>query len=234
MSFHRNQTGEDIHALTAGTYADTAARDADTDFQVSGNLNKLVRVNSSPVNYFVLTSLSPTVWSDLVSTATADTAVYAQLSSTVDQEPGVSTPVVITYNTQDSINGITHSTSVDAGELTIVTAGIYTISPQPQVGKDTGGAKVDFDMFVQVDRGAGFVDEDNSNIRLTIKDSDITDVIVSTFNISLDVGDIIRMMQRVSSTGVGMGLKTLAAEVGPPSIPLTPSVIFSIHRSGGV
>lgn len=161
-------------------------------------------------------------------------AIYAQLSSSVDQEPADTNPTVITYNIQDAINGITHSTTVDSGEITIVKAGIYFVCPQPQVGKDSGGVKVDFDMFLQVDRGAGFVDEVNSNIKLTIKDSDITDVIIVGFSVSLDVGDVIRLMQRVSDAAVGMGLKNTDPVVGPPTIPRTPSIIFTMFRVGGL
>ncbi len=143
-------------------------------------------------------------------------------------------PTVITYNIQDAIAGLTHSTSVNPGEITVDTAGIYFIAPQPQVGKTSGAAKTDFDMFLQIDRGAGFVDEPNSNIRLTIKDMDITDVIVLAFTVALNVGDKIRMMQRISSSAVGMGLKNSDAEVGPPTVPRTPSIIFSMHRVGGI
>lgn len=159
--------------------------------------------------------------------------IFAQLSSSVNQEPTVTTPVVITYNTQDDIQGLTHSTTVNPGEITIITPGVYFISPQPQVGKTTGAAKTDFDMFLQINRGSGFVDEDNSNIKLTIKDSDITDVIVSAFTVSVKAGDIVRLMQRISSSSVGMGLKNTDAEVGPPTVPRTPAIIFTMYRIGG-
>lgn len=163
-----------------------------------------------------------------------DNTIYAQLSSSVDQNPGDTNATVITYNTQDAISGLTHSTSVDPGEITVDTAGIYFVSPQPQVGKTTGAAKTDFDMFLQVDRGSGFVDEPNSNVKIVIKDSDITDVIVSVFTISLSGGDKIRMMQRVSSSSVGLGLKNTDPETGPPTIPRTPSIIFTMYRIGGI
>ncbi len=162
-------------------------------------------------------------------------SIFAQLSSSVDQVPVDTNPTIITYNTQDEINGIGHSTSLNPGELEILPgfAGVYFVSPQAQVGKDTGGVKVDFDMFWEIDRGGGFVDEANSNIKLTIKDADITDVIVSAFTISLVVGDKIRMLQKVSDSGVGMGLKNTDPVVGPPTVPRTPSIILTMHRVGG-
>ena len=162
-----------------------------------------------------------------------DLIPFAQLNSNVDQEPTVTTPVVITYNVQDAINNLTHSTSVNAGEITIDIGGTYFVMAQPQVGKDSGGTAQTFDMFLQVDRGSGFVDEANSNIKITIRDSGDTDVIVSGFTISLAATEKIRMMQRVSSSSVGLGCKVTAAEVGPPTVPLTPSIIFTILRIGG-
>lgn len=140
-------------------------------------------------------------------TTIIDTSIFAQLSSSVDQDPADTNPIVITYNTQDAISGLTHSTSVNPGEITIDTAGIYLVSPQPQVSKTSGSIATDFDMYLQVDRGSGFVDEPNSNIKLAIQDSDLTDVIVSAFTIQLNAGDKIRMMQRVSASNVGLGLK---------------------------
>ncbi len=159
-----------------------------------------------------------------------DNTIFAQLSSFVDQIPTNTTPTVITYNVQDDINRINHSTSVNPGELTITTAGVYFISPQPQVGKDSGGVKVDFDMFLQINRNGTFLNEPNSNIKLTIKDPDITDVIVLAFTIELEVGEKIRMMQRVSSDSVGMGLKNTNAT---SEVPRTPSIIFTMYRIGG-
>lgn len=170
---------------------------------------------------------------NIKATTIIDDTIYAQLNSSVDQNPTDTNPTVITYNTQDAINGLTHSTTVNPGEITIDTAGVYFVSPQPQVGKTTGGTKVDFDMFLQVDRGSGFIDEDNSNIKLTIKDSDITDVIVSAFTIVLNAGDKIRMMQKTSISTAGMGLKNTDPVVGPPTVPRTPSIIFTMYRVGG-
>ncbi len=159
-----------------------------------------------------------------------DDTIFAQLSSFVDQIPTGTDPQVITYNTQDAINRINHSTTVNPGEITITVGGTYFVSPQPQVGKDSGGTKVDFDMFLQVDRNGTFVNEPNSNIKLTIKDADVTDVIVSAFTIELGAGEKIRMMQRTSNSGVGMGLKNTNIT---GAVPRTPSIIFTMYRIGG-
>ncbi len=156
--------------------------------------------------------------------------IFAQLSSSVDQIPSDTNPTVITFNTQDGIQGLTHSVSVNSGEITIDTSGLYIFVIQPQIGKDTGGVKIDVDLFTQLDTGSGFVDVVDSSVILTITDADITDVLILTEVMPLNVGDKVRCMQRVSATGSGIGLKSTAAVVGPPSIPATPSVITSIAR----
>lgn len=67
MAFHRELTDADIHSLTAVSYADIAARDADTAFNTdTENLNKMVRVNA-PVSFYLLGSIVPT-WVELSST----------------------------------------------------------------------------------------------------------------------------------------------------------------------
>ena len=163
-------------------------------------------------------------------------SIFAQLSSSVDQVPVDTNPTVIAYNTQDEINGIGHSTSLNPGELEILPGfgGVYFVLPQPQVGKDSGGVKTDFDMFWEIDRGSGFADEPNSNVKITIKDSDITTTASSAFTITLNVGDKIRMLQRVSNSTVGLGLKNTDPEVGPPTVPRTPSIILTVYRVGGI
>lgn len=159
-------------------------------------------------------------------------AIYAQLSSSVDQIPSVTTPVPIEFNTQDAIVGLTHSTSTDPSEITIDTSGVYLMNPQSQVGKSSGSSKATFDKFVQKNTGSGFVDIANSNVKIVIKDFDVTDVIIINEVARLSAGDKIRFMQRVSNSTVGLGLQATAAEVGPPTVPATPSIIYSMFRIG--
>jgi len=67
MSFHKDQIDDDNHALTARTYDDITARDADSTFNTdSDNVNKIVRVDS-PLAYYVLSSISPT-WATFMQT----------------------------------------------------------------------------------------------------------------------------------------------------------------------
>lgn len=157
---------------------------------------------------------------------------FAQLSDKNDQNPSVTTPVAITLDTNDALQGITHSETVNPDEITINEDGVYTIIAQPQVGKTSGATAVTFDMFMQLDTGSGFADVARTNVKLVVKDFALTDVLVFAQGVDLNSGDKIRLMQRTSSTGVGMGLKATAAEVGPPTIPATPSIIVTIFKVG--
>lgn len=183
-----------------------------------------------------VTSISAGVITTTVrySSSTVGASIFAELSSDVDQIPGSTDPVVMTYNVQDSLEGLTHSVSVNSGEVTVITAGVYEIIGQPQIGKDSGGVALTFNMFIQIDTGSGFVDVVNTNVKHTVKDADITDVLLVDVVKRLDSGDKVRLMQRVSSTLGVLGMKATAAVVGPPSIPATPSVIFTMLKLAGV
>jgi len=156
------------------------------------------------------------------------TAIYAQLSDSTTQTPGTTNPTAITMNTDDEISGISHS----AGVLTIDTTGVYWFDLECQVGKASGGTAIQVDIFAQEDVGAGYVDIDNTAIRITVKDSDRTDVVTFVIARSLVATDKIRFMIKVSTTTGSPGIYATAAVVGPPSVPATPSVILSIHKVG--
>jgi len=161
-------------------------------------------------------------------------AIFGQWSSDVDQTPLDTDPLVITYNTVGTVNGLTHSLVTDPGEITVPTAGVYFVSARPHVGKTSGGVKIEFNMFLQVDRGIGFVDETNSNVKFTTKDSDVNGVLNSAFTIILEAGDKIRMLQRVSNSSMGLGIKHTDAQVGPPTVPETPAIVLTIFRTGRI
>lgn len=200
-----------------------------SDLNIWGDiLNDYLRV-SHGVNGSIDTT-TDAIFSNITVDKITDNTIFAQLSSPVDQNPQDTNPTVINYTVQDSINGITHSTTINSGEITIDVEGMYFVSPQPQVGKTSGSTAKEFDMFLQIDTGSGFVDENNSNVKLTVKDQDLTDVIISVFTIKLNVGDKIRIMQRVSDAGVGLGLKNTDPVSGTPR---TPSIIFTMYRIGG-
>lgn len=66
---HEDLVAPFIHAVPAKIFADIAARDADSAFQVIANINKLVRVDS-PLSFFILAAIGPAVWLEFSSTLT--------------------------------------------------------------------------------------------------------------------------------------------------------------------
>lgn len=87
MSFHRNQIDDDIHVVNARTFADVTARNADTDFQITENINKMVRVDS-PISYFILASVGPTVWTEAGSTGFDEFLELTDTPSTYSGQAG--------------------------------------------------------------------------------------------------------------------------------------------------
>ena len=156
-------------------------------------------------------------------------AIYAELSDSADQAFAVAgTHYSITFDTNDEIAGITHSTSVDPENITIVTTGVYTMFAQPQVAAAPGGAGT-FHMWLQKDAGGGFVDIADTNIELSLT-SGKEDVIPLATTFLLTAGDIIRLRVNVSDNGIKLDAQ--AAIVGPPTEPAIPSIIFTMFMMG--
>ena len=152
-------------------------------------------------------------------------AIYAELSNSNDQTFAVGgTAYSITFNTNDEISGITHSTSSNPENITIVTSGVYTIFAQPQVAAAAGGAGV-FHMWLQRDTGGGFADIANTNIELSLASLE-EDVIPLATTFSLDAGDVIRLRASGGDTKINLAAQT------PAGAPAIPSIIFTMFMIG--
>jgi len=152
-------------------------------------------------------------------------AIYACLSDSTDQTfAETETGYNITFNTNDEIDGITHSTVSEPQNITIVTSGIYTIIAQPQVHADPGASGY-FHMWLRRNTGSGFADVANTNVELILASNE-EDVIPLIVTIALDAGDVIRVNASVSHTGIELDAQTPANE------PAIPSIIFSMYRIG--
>ncbi len=79
-----------------------------------------------------------------------ESPIFVQLSDSTNQKPFVTTPVVITFDTNDDIRGITHSISLATEDIIIDFDGTYTIIAQPQVEKTSGGGTVKFHMWARI------------------------------------------------------------------------------------
>ena len=146
---------------------------------------------------------------------------YAQISSTEDQRPTVTTPVQIELNQNDSISGIQHSAE-NPGTIRISDSGIYVLIAAPQVGR-TSGTKARFVDFWLRKNGT---DIQNSNVRVVIGEDSNKDVIVNQTMMPFNSGDLINVMMSVEVADEGLGIEA----IHPTGEPLIPSIIFSMHK----
>ncbi len=146
---------------------------------------------------------------------------YAQISSTEDQRPTVTTPVLVELNQNDSISGIEH-TAENPGTIRISDSGIYVLIAAPQVGR-TSGTKARFVDFWLRKNGT---DIENSNVRVVIGENSSKDVIVNQSMMPFNAGDLVNVMMSVEVPDEGLGIEA----IHPTGEPLIPSIIFSMHK----
>jgi len=146
---------------------------------------------------------------------------YAQLSSTEDQRPTVTTPVQVTLNQNDSISGVEHSAE-QPGTVRINESGIYVLIAAPQVGRTSGKENRFVDFWLRKNG----TDIANSNVRVVVGDKGSKDVIVNQAMMPFDAGDLINVMMSVEVPDEGLGIEA----IHPTGEPLIPSIIFSMHK----
>jgi len=146
---------------------------------------------------------------------------YAQITSTVDQRPSGTSPVLITMNQNDEISGIEHSTQ-NPGDILIKEAGVYVIIAAPQVGRTSGTEERYVDIWLR----RNGVDIANSNVRNVVGTTGAKDVIVNQTMMSFDSGDVVNVMMAVEAPNEGLGIEA----IHPKGEPTIPSIIFSMHK----
>jgi len=145
--------GEPVYLSTTVAGAFTATKPVSTPFQV-GHIGK---VNATTGFLQVeLIALNP--------------SIRGVFSDTTDQTYTASTSKAINFNTNDIIEGITHSTTVDNEEITFDSGGVYIITVEPQYTRTTGGGTDVLNMYIQksTDGGTNFVNISDSNIKFNI------------------------------------------------------------------
>jgi len=146
---------------------------------------------------------------------------YAQISSSEDQRPSVTSPVLITMNQNDEKSGIEHSVEAP-GDIRLREAGVYVIIAAPQVGRTSGTEERYVDIWLRKNGK----DIPNSNVRKVVGTKGQKDVIVNQTMMSFNSDDVINVMMSVETANEGLGIETICPE-GEPTIP---SIIFSIHK----
>ncbi len=149
--------------------------------------------------------------------------VTGQFSDSTDQKPGVTTPVVITFDTNDIVlEGLSHSTTVSPEEFTADVSKPFTFMLAPQW--ETGSNVATIDFFIQLDTGGGFVNVVNSNVKVDRAPGNTGGVIPLMASVDMNVGDKVRFLQRISQTAESIGIVATAADA---EVPATPSVILT-------
>jgi hypothetical protein len=146
---------------------------------------------------------------------------FAQISSTKDQRPSTTSPVAVTMNHNDEINGIEHNLDKPA-DIKILYSAVYVVVAAPQIGRTSGNEPryIDF-WYRKNDR-----DVPNSTVRAVLKDSTEKDVLVNQSMMTLSDGDILNIMMCVETGEEGLGIETLF----PNSRPVIPSIIVSLLK----
>ncbi len=146
---------------------------------------------------------------------------YAQITSTEDQRPTVTTPVAVELNQNYSISGIEHSVE-NPGIIKIRESGIYVLISAPQVGRTTGEKARFVDFWLRKNG----TDIPNSNVRIIISKNDHKDVIVNQLMMPFNAGDVVNFVMSVEVGDEGLGIEA----IHPTGEPLIPSIIFSMHK----
>jgi len=146
---------------------------------------------------------------------------YAQITSTEDQRPTVTTPVQVTLNQNDSISGIEHSAETP-GTVRIKDSGVYVLIAAPQVGRTSGKDNRFVDFWLRKND----TDIPNSNVRAVVGDKGSKDVIVNQTMMPFEAGDLLNVMMSVEVPDEGLGIEA----IHPTGEPLIPSIIMSLHK----
>ena len=146
---------------------------------------------------------------------------FAQMCSTEDQRPNVTTPIAIALNQNDAISGIEHS-SEQPTNIKIFEPGIYVVIVAPQVGRTSGTEERYVDVWLRKNG----VDIPNSNVRCVLRGSRDKDVVVCQTMMPFNKDDRINVMMSVEVPDEGLGIEA----IHPNGEPLIPSVILSMHK----
>jgi hypothetical protein len=143
---------------------------------------------------------------------------YALISDTTNQfVPLVTSSVVITFDTNEMLNEISHT--ANTSQITLQKAGVYRIEVTAQLN----GAAADLSVWVRKNG----IDLPRSNHRATLVN--VLEYVTLSFSL-LDagvIGDYYEFVQ--ASTDVSAGLVSVGSQV-TPTIPVTPSIVVSINK----
>ena len=160
-----------------------------------------------------------------------DTSFRAVISDSTDQTftANVSTP--IKFNTNNELQGFSHSVTVNTDEIIFIEPGNFYITVEPHYTRTTGGGVDVLNMYLQKNTGSGFVNVPNSNIKVSVSASGQQAVTALTQTLTAKFFDKIRCMIQVEDVDLKLDA-SVAFGTAPNDVPATPSCILNIHRIG--
>lgn len=150
--------------------------------------------------------------------------IVAAIHSDETQQPSTTDPTLITFNHHDFLNRVQHSTVDNPGEIKVLEDGWYMIHGIFHIFKTAGG--LDRNMIVFLRKNISNVD--HSAIDTNLKDLDLHPQMHFIHIIELKKDDKLYFYQKISQTGIGMGLRFDAATSEVPDIPSAKILLFKI------
>jgi len=128
-------------------------------------------------------------------------SIRGVFSDTADQTFTINVSKPIAFNTNDILEGMTHSTSVDNEEITFDSGGVYFVSVEPQYSRTTGGGTNALNMYIQksTDGGTNFTNIADSNIKVTVASASEEAVTSLTQTLKFNANDIMQKGGRPTS-----------------------------------
>lgn len=156
---------------------------------------------------------------------TTKNTAYAQLSSSLSQQPKTLDPVKIIFNINDGIYGIEHSENKNNEDIKVLNDGVYMVIAAGQIGRTSGSLLRFVDIWLAINGN----DVSNSNVRGSVPASLFvgdTYVLMTQSALNLKAGDVVNVRMSVSVVDNGLGLIATKPEQGPT----IPSIIFTMHK----
>ena len=151
---------------------------------------------------------------------TPETKAYGQFYSSVTQRPIGLTPVKVVLDTHQDMSGNDIVIDFVKDCIQVNKTAEYLIISGAQVSKLGGNKPRWIDFWIRVNDK----DLSNSNVRTTIREPHVTDVVVTQTVTRLYSGDTLNIMMAVEAPDEGVGIEAIK----PRDEPLIPSLILTI------
>jgi len=153
--------------------------------------------------------------------AIAELKAFGQFSSSLTQRPMILQPLKIILDSQEDRSGEEHLIDFnEKGDVTIKQTGMYLAIAGLQVAKLVGDTPRWIDFWIRIND----VDVRNSNVRITLRDPNQKDVIMTQTVVRIKKDDKLNIMMAVEVADEGLGIEAIR----PEREPLIPSIILTI------